>query len=76
MKTRILVSILLATLMTACSLYVTQIQNESSGLIGCPPNEIDIEETDIAGHTWTATCKGITFYCSRSNELVNCGKAL
>jgi hypothetical protein len=69
-------SILLFVSLTSCSsVYIKYSQNKSSGLVGCHPKEITIEENDVVGGTWTAICKNIKFYCSESNELVNCKEA-
>jgi hypothetical protein len=38
----------------------------ASGRIGCPESEIDI--SDENGDTWTATCRGQTFYCSSAKS--------
>lgn len=41
-------------------------QDASSGLIGCPPREIQISANERL--TWTATCRGRVFYCSTGAE--------
>lgn len=42
----------------------------TSGEIGCPPNEIVITDgkMGLATNTWTATCRGKTFYCRNSDH--------
>lgn len=61
------------TSLTSCtSLYVTNAQSESSGLVGCHPKEIKIESTSFGGHTWAATCKNTKFYCSKNTNVVSC----
>ena len=47
------------------------LENNTSGLIGCPPEEIKITNSTykpganvLTGLTWTAECRGKIFYCS------------
>lgn len=42
-----------------------ELQNMSSGQVGCDPKEIEIvgEKTHYGSRTWTAECAGKTFYC-------------
>ena len=53
---------LLGLLLVGC----TNAHKMTAGLIGCPPNEIEITDHDIglSQGSWTAKCKGKTFYCS------------
>ena len=46
-------------------------QQLSAGLVGCPPNEIRIRNVSsgMGGQTWTARCRGLTYYCSKTEEL-------
>ena len=67
--------IFFASLTSCSSVYIANSQNESSGLVGCHPKDITIEKNDFSGQTWTATCKNIKFYCSKSKDLVNCKEA-
>ena len=41
----------------------------SSGLVGCPP--ADIQVSNITGNSWTAVCKSKTYYCSQENRRVS-----
>ena len=54
--------------------YKRTTQLESSGLIGCHPDEITIEKTDFSGLAWTASCKNTKFYCSKTKEIISCTK--
>lgn len=42
----------------------------TSGQIGCPEEQIRIsqEDTSINVQTWTATCRGQTYFCSSSGN--------
>lgn len=57
---------------------VAQLQSISSGAIGCPPDEISIEDKVIGYSTvsWTAECRGQRFYCSalssQHSTMANC----
>jgi hypothetical protein len=53
---------------SGCAAYDSQLRGKSSGLIGCPPSRIVIEndEGGFTGHTWTAICNGKKFYCRES----------
>ena len=46
-------------------------QQLSAGSVGCPPNEIRIRDvsSSMGGETWTARCRGLTYYCSKTEEL-------
>lgn len=52
----------------------------SAGRIGCPMGEIVIGDVDSTSHTetWSASCRGQTFYCSGTDEFreVICKKAV
>ena len=49
-------------------------KNQSSGLIGCKPEEISIKDEVPSGYpTWTAICNGISYACSSTNMLVGSG---
>lgn len=53
----------LAGLAVGCG---ASLKNATSGQIGCPPDEITISDrkANFNSSTWTATCRGETFYCS------------
>ncbi|MGD1154026.1 MAG: hypothetical protein ABR911_14285 [Syntrophales bacterium] len=59
---------LLVLIISACAAYDSQLKGKSSGLVGCPPSRIVIEddESGLTGHTWTAICNGKKFYCRES----------
>ena len=62
---RSLPALLLAATLAGCAGMpnADQVRQEaSSGLIGCPPEEIAI--SDHQRLTWTATCRGRVFYCT------------
>ncbi|APR83936.1 Hypothetical protein A7982_09285 [Minicystis rosea] len=42
----------------------------TSGKIGCPPEEVEIVKDNVGftTRTWTATCRGRTFYCSSRTD--------
>ena len=42
-------------------------QTAASGFVGCPPTEIAISANER--YTWTAQCRGRTFYCTVSPAL-------
>jgi hypothetical protein len=53
--------------MMGCSAVMGNLPSVSAGLTGCPPNEIAIHDEQVGFYndTWTATCQGRTFYCTR-----------
>jgi hypothetical protein len=53
--------------MTGCVAVMGDLPTISAGLTGCPPNTIAIHDEDMGyfNDTWTATCQGRTFYCTR-----------
>jgi hypothetical protein len=52
----------LATVTTVGPGCIRSYQQQSAGLTGCPPDEIQIEKNTMS--TWRATCRGRTFWCS------------
>lgn len=42
----------------------------TSGVIGCPLNEVSVTDvkTQMVTGTWTASCRGKTFYCTATGE--------
>lgn len=74
-----LVVLTLIGLSTACTSARVS-RNLSSGVIGCPANQITIkdERASFGGlHTWIAECNGQQFYCSYQETTgVNCQKPL
>lgn len=63
-------------LLTACATHPRQ--QASSGLIGCPPSEVVLSDlkSGWSSVTWTATCRGKTFYCTDTRGDVRCSPAL
>jgi hypothetical protein len=60
-----------------------QIQRASSGQIGCPSDEITITDKSRgwSSVTWTASCRGNTYYCSavstgKDSEQISCKQAV
>jgi hypothetical protein len=55
-------------------------KNLTSGVIGCPPNEITITNETASkesNHNWTAECEGKVFICSyHPTSGVDCAKPL
>lgn len=62
-------------LLTACTSARVS-KNLSSGVIGCPANQITIqnETATVDGlHNWTAICNGVSYICSyQTTTGVNC----
>jgi hypothetical protein len=50
-----------------CSTVMGNLPAVSAGLTGCPPDKIAIHDEQVGYYndTWTATCQGRTFYCTR-----------
>jgi len=57
----------LCFLALGCTTVMGNLPTISAGLTGCPPNQIAIHDEQIGYYndTWTATCQGRTFYCTR-----------
>lgn len=51
--------------LSACATHGSR-EAQTSGLIGCPTAEVKISDKDIGWttNTWTAECRGKTFYCT------------
>lgn len=57
----------------------TSHEGRSSGIIGCPAEEIQVsnKQTQFETVTWTAQCRGKTFYCTGySGGATTCAPAL
>jgi hypothetical protein len=54
-------------LMMGCAVIIGDLPTITAGLTGCPPNTIAIQDASMGYYndTWTATCQGRTFYCSK-----------
>jgi hypothetical protein len=59
--------LLFSLILTSC----TSFETKTSGQIGCPVEEIKILESSRAASsaTWTAQCRGKTFYCTQVADL-------
>jgi hypothetical protein len=75
-----IVAALAAMALAACA---GQIQRASSGQIGCPAGEITITDKSRgwSSVTWTASCRGNTYYCSavstgKDSEQISCKQAV
>ncbi|MEI6896230.1 MAG: hypothetical protein V5786_01850 [Psychromonas sp.] len=76
----ILITTMLVALITGCTSSRIS-RNLSSGAIGCPANEITIQNETasfIGGmHNWTAICNGKSHICSYQETTgVNCSSSL
>jgi hypothetical protein len=63
--------VLLSLALTGCTSFAI---DQSSGQIGCPSSEISIVDDSGAGlvqRTWTAVCRGKTFYCTHTFDSHN-----
>jgi hypothetical protein len=64
--------------MPGCVSRDSYLRQTTSGQIGCPPEEITIEDTNTIGGLvsgYTAKCKGRTFYCSSMTSGIFCKEA-
>ena len=73
--------ILISMFFYGCS-STKEFQNFSSGAVGCSPQEIEINNlgsswgpSNGTTSTWTAKCKGKTYFCSRNFYGANCTEA-
>lgn len=50
----------------------------TSGIVGCPMNEVKVTniQTQWATGTWTATCRGKTFHCTATEVNTVCSPEL
>ena len=57
---------LLAISVSGCAAHGTR-EAVTSGLIGCPPSEIQISDADTGWttNTWKARCRGKVYYCTQ-----------
>lgn len=62
-----------AALLAGCQTIGELRADASSGQIGCPPEQIST--ADHKQLTWTASCKGKTFYC-HTGDGTSCKEAL
>lgn len=66
MMSKLLVAVLSAVALAGC----VNREAMTSGVIGCPVNEVHLKDvaTQLTTGTWTATCRGKTFYCTAVTE--------
>ncbi len=67
---RLAASTCIAVLLLSVAGCAAPLNEITSGRIGCSPDEISIVETDGGWktQTWTATCRGRTYYCSELRD--------
>lgn len=67
----------LAAALAGCGSTSAQL-HLSAGRVGCSTSDIVIGDVDSTSHseTWSATCRGVTYYCSATDEFreVACNK--
>ncbi|MBD9459140.1 hypothetical protein IB241_15770 [Pseudomonas sp. PDM05] len=63
-----LFALAVAALLTGCATQ-SDLVSMTSASIGCPKAETLIKDQDMGwtAYTWTATCRGKTFYCTNSD---------
>lgn len=69
-------------LLSLCTGCMSGLRGPTSGQIGCPRQEVEISDKHmgLTSSTWTAACRGKTFYCSShssgdSGSQVSCKEA-
>jgi hypothetical protein len=71
MKGKVRGTAILAALGAAgCGLNQGYLRGVTAGQIGCPPDTIDIVDSDRGwlASNWTAVCRGRTYYCSKGDN--------
>ncbi len=60
-----------ASLTAGCVATTSQLQDVSSGRVGCAPDAIAVSARQVGVNTssWTATCHGQRYYCSGTDML-------
>lgn len=75
----IIMFIFMALTIIGCAASTAELRALSSGKIGCPANEIAIEDSRVGMKTasWTAKCQGKPYFCSGDDMLrgVSCTQA-
>jgi len=72
----ILLTLVIAAFLNGCTINKVKY---TSGLIGCPENEIVVTESSggLMANTWTAKCQDRVFYCTyRSASRVDCTESI
>ena len=68
---------ILIFLLSSCATPNQNLKAYTSGKTGCQPSEIVLK--DVAGWlkplTWTAECRGKTYYCSSAGNQFSCSEA-
>lgn len=60
---RTVISLVIVTMLSGCAAQVIRERQEvSSAHIGCSPEQIEI--INRSNYSWTAKCKGKTFFCT------------
>lgn len=70
--------ICILSIMFGCISREEYLRTQTTGRVGCPPDEITIEKINTLGGLvsgWTAKCKGKTYYCTSMTSGVVCSKA-
>lgn len=68
---RLLIIALFTLPLAACAASPTDMAAVSSGQIGCSAADIAVSDahSGISTSTWTASCKGKSYFCSASDTL-------
>lgn len=68
---RLMVIALFSLPLAACAASSADMAAVSSGQVGCAAADIAVSDahTGVATSTWTASCKGKSYYCSASDTL-------
>jgi hypothetical protein len=68
---RIVMLIVVIVALASCSASTGELQNLTSGKIGCPANDIQISnsQTGMKTASWTAVCHGKTYLCAGDDML-------
>ena len=73
----LLMAFLLAPLSGCITISTAQYQGVTSGLIGCPAEEILITNPQQGQITnWEARCRGVQYYCTAVAKHLSCKEAL
>ena len=79
MKCRVIWMLFIASAITGCMTKLDGYRPKTSGVIGCPVDELVITNFNwgLETDTWEVSCRGQTFYCSSDGgSKVNCAKGL
>ncbi len=76
MKVKLIIVLSLTVMFSGCTINKEKL---TSGLIGCPEENIEVTESSggFMANTWTAKCNEKTFYCTeRSGSRVDCKQSI